>query len=74
MSLLETSDIGHVSTYNLTRNGDFRKLPPKLKISLPSFQPQNIDAERASQKKSVQKDDQDFPLYSSGYDANYLYK
>ena len=44
-SLLETSYIGHVSTYK-TRNGDFRELPPQLKILLPSFQPQRIDTEQ----------------------------
>nr|XP_022305361.1 E3 ubiquitin-protein ligase TRIM36-like [Crassostrea virginica] len=44
-SLLETSDVSHVSKYK-SRNGDFRKLPAKLKITLPNFQPQRIDTKQ----------------------------
>nr|XP_022308267.1 tripartite motif-containing protein 45-like [Crassostrea virginica] len=44
-SLLETSDVSHVSKYK-SKNGDFKNLPPKLKISFPNFQPQRIDTEQ----------------------------
>ncbi|XP_022304507.2 uncharacterized protein LOC111111682 [Crassostrea virginica] len=44
-SLLETSDVSHVSKYK-SKNEDLKNLPPKLKISLPNFQPQRIDTEQ----------------------------
>ncbi|XP_078328675.1 uncharacterized protein LOC144623793 [Crassostrea virginica] len=43
-SLLDTSDVGLVSKYR-SRIKDFRKLPVKLKISLPNFLPQEINRE-----------------------------
>ena len=44
-SLLVTSDVNHVSTKK-SRNGNFRKMPHKLKISPPNFQPQKINREQ----------------------------
>ena len=74
-SLLETSDIGHVSTYK-TRNGDFRKLPPKLKISLPSFQHQKIDAEQILKqfgffsRISIETEEQGYTVPSPGAESS----
>ena len=43
-NLLETSDVSLVSKYK-SRNEELRKMPPKVRISFPSFQPQTIKIE-----------------------------
>jgi hypothetical protein len=44
-SILDSNDISQISAYN-SRNDEFRRLPLKVRITLPSFSPQKIDTDR----------------------------
>nr|XP_022304125.1 E3 ubiquitin-protein ligase TRIM36-like [Crassostrea virginica]XP_022304126.1 E3 ubiquitin-protein ligase TRIM36-like [Crassostrea virginica] len=74
-SLLETSDVSHVSKYK-SRNGDFRELPLKLKISLPNFQPQRIDTEQLLKQfgslspSSIETKEQGYTVPSPGVESS----
>nr|XP_022304715.1 uncharacterized protein LOC111111839 [Crassostrea virginica] len=74
-SLLETSDVSHVSNYK-SRNGDFRKLPPKLKISPPNFQLQRINTEQLLKQfgslscLSVETEEQGYTVPSPGAESS----
>nr|XP_022344424.1 uncharacterized protein LOC111137301 [Crassostrea virginica] len=74
-SLLDTSDVSLVSKYQ-SRIGEFRKLPPKLKISLPQLNALKINREELLKKcgsltaSSIETEEQGYTLPSPGVESS----
>nr|XP_022308212.1 uncharacterized protein LOC111114220 [Crassostrea virginica] len=76
-SLLDTSDVGLVSKYR-SRIEELRKLPTKLKISLPNFLPQKINREELLKQfgflspLSIETEEQGYTVLSPGAESSPL--